>query len=133
MTRGEGRPFAAHEPWAYGRPGEDWGATTDDILRLILKELREQVQQGVVWPITMMIGSAIPVPVRFEPGLFSISITNDGPGIVQYKIPDNVSNDWVNLLPNEVIEFHFIKGVIKSVAFRITTPAVAGIRAVGAF
>jgi hypothetical protein len=91
---------------------------THDVLRDILENLRAQVQQGFVYPLTITTNGLTPVEETFNPPLFSISLTNDGPGTIQYRIPNSGAANWVNLQPTEVIEFNFIIGKIVSVAFR---------------
>jgi len=100
----------------------------------ILKELREQVQKGYVYPVTLVTNGLIPIDTDFNPPLFSVSLINDGPGTIQYRIPNIGSAFWVDLAPTEVQTVNFIKGKIPSVAIRGKTASVtATVRLVGTY
>ncbi len=109
----------------------------NQLLAGILQELREQTQQGVVTSITQPIpaGSAAPIEIPFGFPLFSISLTNDGPASVEYKIPNRGNAYWVQLNPTEVVIVNFIKGLIPSLALRALAPAfgAASVRLVGTY
>ncbi len=102
------------------------------VLNNILKELREQVQAGFTYPITVDTTGLVPVELTFDPALFSISLTNDGPGTIQYRIPNTGAAFWIDLQPTEVVTFTFLKGLIKSAGFR-AQGANGRIRAVGTY
>lgn len=155
------RPFAAKEGWfrVARNGGVDGlpslpippGADPSDIRVLqlaalqlnnqllagILQELQEQVQQGIVTAITLPIpgGNAVPIEVRFDPPLFSVSITCDAGANIEYRIPNRSNAFWVQLNVTEVIVFNFVKGLISSVAVRALAPAFGAstIRIVGTY
>ncbi len=102
------------------------------VLVSILAELRAQRQEGAVYPVTLTTRGQVPVPITFNPPLFSISLTNNGPGKIQYRLPATGSTAWVDLEPSEVIAFNFSTGVIHSVSFR-ALGADGSIRAVGSY
>lgn len=106
----------------------------NDLLAAILQELREQVQRGYVYTVTQVVTTTVPLEILFSPPLFSVALTNDGPGIVQYRIPNNASAVWINLAPTEVVNFNFIKGLVPSLALALPPAgAAATVRIVGTF
>lgn len=138
------RPFAADSGWE--RPGapsggdagvQPAGSGSDALLRALLEalnlqtplleaillELQEQSPQGYVVPVTHVLTTTVPTEVPFNPPLFSLGITNDGPGVIQYRIPNRGSASWVSLFPTEVMQFNFIKHKIVSIGL---TMLVAG-------
>jgi hypothetical protein len=102
------------------------------VLNNILTELREQVQAGYTYPITVDTTGLVPVELTFDPALFSISLTNDGPGTIQYRIPNTGAAFWIDLQPTEVVTYTFLKGLVKSAGFR-AQGADGRIRAVGTY
>ena len=102
------------------------------ILADILTELRQQVEKGYTYPLTITTTGLTPVEAKFDPALFSIGLTNDGPGTIQYRIPNTGSAFWIDLFPTEVITFTFLKGVATSAGFR-ALGADGRIRIVGTF
>jgi hypothetical protein len=155
------RPFAAKEGWfRVARNGgiEELpelpvpsGMDPNDVLVLqlvaaqlnnqllagILQELQEQAQQGIVTAVTEPLPGGTPTPreILFEPPLFSISLTCDGPANVEYRIPNRSNARWVQLNNTEVIVFNFIKGLIPSIALRAVAPAfgAVNVRIVGTY
>lgn len=129
-----------------GAPVEDWLQYIAALMfaqvqfgQNILTELHEMVQRGVVYAETVQVASLVPVERLLQVGgtapyngLFSVSLTNDGAGTVQYRIPNNVAGVWVDLFPNEVVIFNAVKGVFISVAFRVQG-AAARVRLVGVY
>ncbi len=92
----------------------------EELLREILKELKEQAQAGFVYgltPFPVDMGFT-PITRTFDPPLFSIKIENDGPGIVEYRIPNTGPAQWITLRPGEEDNHNFIKGVITGMAVR---------------
>lgn len=100
------------------------------VLTGMLKELTDLEEQGIVLTSTFSTTGLQAVERVFQPGLFSINITNDGPGVIQYRIPINSASDWINLNPTETISFTFRKPKIKSAYFRAQA-ANGNIRLVG--
>jgi len=91
-----------------------------DLLSLLLTELREQVQQGIIVAVPFNVTQAQGVvPLTFDPPLFAIGLTNDGPNNVQYRIPNRGDADWINLIPTEVDQFTVIKAKFTSAGFRV--------------
>ena len=109
----------------------------NQLLAAILQELQDQAQQGIVWAVTQPVpgGNAVPVECLIGVPLFSISITNDGPASIEYKVPNRGNAVWVQLNPTEVVVFNFIKGLIPSVALRALGPGfgAANVRLVGTY
>jgi len=104
------------------------------LLAASLQELREQTQKGYVYPLNVSVTALTPDEYLFEPRLFTVSITNDGPGTIQYKIPYDGQAQWVGLVPTEVIVFNFIKPVIRSIGVRLLVAGAAtAVRIVGAY
>jgi len=145
-TRPPARPFAADEGWfRVSPPGEGNGAPPGDeedavanrtvvVLEDILAELRLCVQQGYVTTVTQWVPSIVPIEILFDPPLFSISLINDGPGSIEYRIPNRGNAQWVQMNPTELMTFNFQHGVVHSVALR-TVPAgvAANVRVIGTF
>ena len=147
------RPFAADRGWQYaGEPGAGpvmpngssqapAGASTDQLLRAIiesggrqeellaaiLQELREQVPQGIVIGITQSLTTTVPVEVPFSPALFNLGITNDGPGVVLYRVPNRGGAQFIAINPTEVLQFNIIKGKISSIGLNLTVAAAPGV------
>lgn len=90
-------------------------ARLDTIIALL--ELRRN--RGYSFGQSVSVPDTTPVQVTYDPALFSLVITNDGPGIVQYRLPDRGSANWLNLNAAEQATFSFTEGVISSVAFRV--------------
>ena len=103
----------------------------EQLLARILQELRQQVQLGAIYgPAAINVPTTTPVDITFDPPLFALSLTNDGAGAVQYRLPNRADADWVNLLPTEVDNYTFIKALVPSVAFRVLG-AAASVRVKG--
>lgn len=131
-------PFAGRDGWrrvTEGTPSSDGGgnlpqpddsavlASMDVTLKAILQELREQVQVGATYPLTITV-SAPQFPNKVDlPNLFAVTLTNDGPGNLEYRLPGTGSGNWVALAATEQITFNAIKGVFRSIGLR---PVVAG-------
>jgi hypothetical protein len=90
------------------------------------------VQRGLIYSLTMTIQTVDPVPVEFGQPLFSVNITCDGAGIVQYRLPNSGSSNWIDLRPNEQITFAAVEPVFTTTAFRVLG-APATIRVVGLY
>jgi len=105
------------------------------LLAAIVQELREQVQRGYVYPLVLTVASQAPDEYEFDTPLFSVSLTNDGPANIEYKLPYSGQAQWVQLRPTEVITFTFIKGLIRSLGVRLTAAggAATAVRVVGTY
>lgn len=104
-----------------------------DLLIDVRQELREQVQEGIVYTITQQVVSTIvPTEVSFGTPLFSVTLINDGGGTVQFRVPNRTNATWVNLAPTEVVTFNFVKAKITSVAF-LAIGAAASVRVIGTY
>lgn len=150
-------PFAAREGWRRGAPhepdngvppapDEDGGAVAEEdttlevlkqnqrLLAAILKELQEQVQQGIVIGMPLTVNTRAADEVTFDPALFAIGITCDGPAAFEYRIPNRTGAPWVQINPGEVVNFTYVKGVVSSLGVR-TLPAlgVSNYRLLGIF
>jgi len=137
MSSPSPRGFAADAGWERVGPGGGGsppaGASTDTllraildainlqtpILRAILDELAAQSPEGYVTAVTQVLTSTVPIEVPFNPKLFTLGITNDGPGVIQYRVPNRGAAEWVSLFPTEVHQFNFPKGKVVSVGLRL--------------
>lgn len=104
-------------------------------LDAILTELQEQVAEGVAYATTVGWNDLVIQQVPFPKPLFSLSIMNDGPQTIQYRMPNVSWANFINLQPTEVIQFNFIKGRIPSVGVRLTAlgVGVTTVRLVGTY
>jgi len=136
------RQFAAKPGWKYPEPGgdapitEQAPASTSEVERLLaemLAELRSWAQQGRIASQTITVLPGVIEEARFDPPLFSIALTCDGPGTVSYRIPHSSSSDWVALAPTEVVVFNFIQAKIVTVGFRPLGAVASSIRLVGTY
>lgn len=151
MPTPDRRPFVADEGWRRVSPpsppgGEIPPLTEEELAELvelqrqanvlltdIRQELREQVQLGYVYPTTQPVTGRRIEKLTFNPKLFSVAMTNDGPGPVEYKIPAT-SAVFVVLAVNEVHTFNFIKGLISEILMICPTLAgTATVRVVGTY
>jgi hypothetical protein len=132
----EARGFAATPGWQRvlgDEPVPDLsGLSITQLLTDILIELRDQAQRGMVHAESVFVPNTTVIERLFAPAFFSLRITNDGGGTVQYRIPSDGRGIWADLLVNEIITLTAIKGVFASVAFRVTG-APATVRIVGAY
>lgn len=117
---------------APGPGGAPLPTDTIGLLQAILLELQGSDQRGLVYSLTMTVQSPEAVPVAWDPPLFSLSLTCDGAGIVQYRLPNGGGSNWIDLRPNEQITFSLTKPRIVSAGFRVLG-AAAVIRLVGLY
>lgn len=89
-----------------------------DLLQALVQDARERTPEGAVLPWTQPVTTLDPVRIEFTPPLFILGLTNDGAGIVQYKIP-NRSQNWIDLRPNEVQVITLPKGKIADIGLRV--------------
>lgn len=80
--------------------------------------------QGVVHFETYTLQPGIVVDLKFDPPLFSVSIANDGPGALQFRIPNRSSSTWSGIAVNDPLVFNARKGVFTSGA--VKNPGSAG-------
>ena len=150
-------PFAAREGWERGgeppAPGEEPELPPEDngdmakedttlgvlkqnqsLLAAILKELQEQVQRGVVLGMPLTVTTRTVAEVSFDPPLFAIGITCDGPAPFEYRIPNRTNATWIQINPGEVFNFNYIKGVVESLGVRtLPVGGVSNYRLLGTF
>lgn len=114
------------------------GASTEQLLRALvasslrlevlqagtLEALNAQVQEGLVWGTTLVVNTAGAAEVSL-PRLFSIGLTNDGPGNLLYRIPNRGAAVWLTLVQNEVIEYTFTEGLLETMAVRLPVAGAA--------
>jgi hypothetical protein len=138
-------PRRSHKPIEITGPpsllGPEGELPTDptSLLQLLVSEvmrtnqlLTQQMQEGVVTPLTIVLTSNQPVPFYFNPPLFNLSLTNDGGSDIQYQIPLGNRGVWVTLKSSEVITFNFIVPVVHAIGLRLATASGnATVRAVG--
>lgn len=65
------------------------------------------------------------------PDLFSVTVTNDGPGNVEVRIPGSGSGAWLALQPPETRTFTAAKPIIKSIGVRPVGGATPVLRIAG--
>ena len=88
------------------------------LLAALVQDAAERTPVGAVLPWTQPVATLDPVRIDFAPPLFILGVTNDGAGIVQYRIP-NTSQNWIDLRPNEVQIITLPKGKIANIGLRV--------------
>jgi len=92
--------------------------------------LRGWQEKGLTIPIQRTITSINPEEIAFPEAAFSLFIVNDGPAVLEYRVP-NVPPYWQVLNPTENITVQCRAGVINSLGLRVpvagTTAAIRGL------
>jgi hypothetical protein len=108
----------------------------DDIAqntREMVEQQKAMVQAGAVLQLTLICGDA-QQEATFTPYLFSMVVTNDGPGIAQIRtLPAGQQQTPLELRANEVANITFPTAVIGGIRFRGVAGATPTIRVMGTF
>ena len=99
-------------------------------LEILAHDILEQVQQGVVNHIILsaVTTTYFSTPIKFAQASYSVQLINDGPEILDYRIPfDNLNTGQLNA--GEEVSFSFRKPVLLQIGVQART-ATTGIRVV---
>ncbi len=100
---------------------------------MILQELRDHIQQGVAVSYTDLVVSNVPIMRIFDPPMFSLQLTNNGPGTVQYRLPSGTAANWIDIVATQVIVVNLAKAKISGVDYRVVAGAGGTIVAFGIY
>ncbi len=114
-------------------------ASAADLLRVMIGQLdvliadsKRRIPRGLALASTIAVGSIVPVEMVYDPPLFNLVVTCDGPGIVQFRMPNQGGADWIAMNPTEQVLFSFPEGLIGSIAFRVQGAATV-VRLIGTY
>lgn len=116
-----GLPPSAGEPVQEGETVESILAAISQKLGLILDDLGERTPQGFLYSLTELIVVNDQAIKPFGVGLFAVTVINDGPGVLQVKLPGGTATDWTTINVSEFISLTFPKGVLHNFQRRTLT------------
>lgn len=92
------------------------------LLAGILDALLRQVPQGVTTGNTVTVTQVQQPPVTeivFPAPLFGLSLLNNGPNILQYRIPNRSGADFIDLIPTAIRDVNVPNGLIETMGLRV--------------
>lgn len=88
------------------------------LLGLLQDILVAEIPQGIVTESVVNVNSNTPFQTYFQPPLFGILLTNDGPDPIQFQVPISNRSVWVTLNNTEQRSYTFKTGVITGIQTR---------------
>ena len=113
------------QPPTSSMPVEQLLAGILEALQAIYEDLQERIPTGATFSQTLTVTPATQQTVSFSPAVFSLTVVNDGPQPMQFRIQPRLGGDWGTLNATEVLTITSTKAAISEAQFRVPTGTAA--------